>query len=467
MAAPQLVGSTNHVAFGAIAVLSLLGLLFRVLSESLHTTHFLRPAMLWSSAQTQVPSQHSQPHLLSRDPSNRTSAKNRTVPVSASGTGVLPCEHWAVVSLPGPSLPPPPPWPHWCLLALLDSPPASPPPPRTRVLDPSWHHSCPLALCKLLPWEREARRSLGYLVAIQLGAKTVLDLEVASWLDEALPPEQLEQGLVEVIYPSANVWNPYLHMTDSFTAPPGFPTGQEQDQAVLTSNMEQIPRTLVSIVQPLGGDPGLQTYPLLALALKTLVPCWGGALYTTSSLWSLLLPGSLPSLQARVWRGYMAQPILWLLGRHVALARPWAQWEETEEEENGFGENSEALETLQGLELQCSETGACLLEVWAAMAQAGLLQSSDIALAVAWLKDLSDLGHMLPALPQRRGKDFAYLIQGGRTSSMAKLQRQLNVTATADVLTLSFLDQSGHLYYPNSTHLGGRNALLRYALSLE
>ena len=452
MAAPQLVSSTNHVAFGAIAVLSVLGLLFRVLSESLHTTHFLRPAMLWSSGLTQVPSQHTQPHLLSRDPSNRTSAKDRTGPVSANETGVQSCEHWAVVSLPGPSLPPPPPWPHWCLLALLDSSPASPPPPRTRVLDPSWHHSCPMALCKLLPWEGEARRSLGYLAAIQMGAKTVLDLEAASWLDEALAPEQLDQGLVEVIYPSAGVWNPYLHMTDSFTAPPGFPHGQDQDQAVLTSNMEQIPRALVSIVQPLGGDPGLRTYPLLALALKTLVPCWGGALYTSSSLWSLLLPGSLPSLQARVWRGYMAQPVLWLLGRHVALARPWAQRaeREEEEEEDGFGENGEALETLQGLELQCSETAACMLEVWAAMEQVGLLQSSDMALAVAWLNDLKDLGHRLPALPHRRGKDFAYLIQGGRTSSMVKLQRQLNVTARAIVLTLTFLEASGHLYYAHS-----------------
>ena len=164
---------------------------------------------------------------------------------------------------------------------------------------------------------------------------------------------------------------------------------------------------------------------------------------------------------------YMAQPILWLLGRHLVLAMSWAQREEREEEEDEFGENSEALETLQGLELQCSETAARLLEVWGAMERAGLLQSSNLALAVAWLKDLKDLGHRLPALPQRRGKDFAYLILGGRTSSMAKLQRQLNITAAADMLTLTFLDQSGHLYYPNSTHLGGRNALLRYALSLE
>ena len=36
-----------------------------------------------------------------------------------------------------------------------------------------------------------------------------------------------------------------------------------------------------------------------------------------------------------------------------------------------------------------------------------------------------------------------------------------------DVFTLTFLEPSGDLYYPNSTHLGGRNALLRYALSLE
>ena len=100
---------------------------------------------------------------------------------------------------------------------------------------------------------------------------------------------------------------------------------------MLTSNMEQIPRTLVSIVQPLGGDPGLQTYPLLALALKTLVPCWGGALYTTSSLWSLLLPGSLPSLQARVWRATWPSQ-----SRHLVLAISWAQREEREEEEDFF-----------------------------------------------------------------------------------------------------------------------------------
>ena len=80
------------------------------------------------------------------------------------------------------------------------------------------------------------------------------------------------------------MWNPYVHMTETNRKPPGFPPSYDAwNQQVLTSHMEELGRERVGMVQPLGPDPSLRTFPLLALALKTAAPMWGCLLYTSDA----------------------------------------------------------------------------------------------------------------------------------------------------------------------------------------
>ena len=50
---------------------------------------------------------------------------------------------------------------------------------------------------------------------------------------------------------------------------------------------------------------------------------------------------------------------------------------------------------------------------------------------------------------------------------MSPLLSKIGADPLMDVYTLSFRDRTGDLYHPNSTYMGGRNALLRLALSRE
>ena len=260
-------------------------------------------------------------------------------------------------------------------------------------------------------------------------------------------------------------------MTDIAKKPPGFPPSYDAwNQQVLTSHMEELGRERVGMVQPLGPDPSLRTFPLLAVALKTAAPMWGGALYKREAFLTLLLPTSLTSMKARLWRGFIGQRILWLMGRHLAFARPWALLEEnqSEEKEDEWNvEETSALEALLQVNLECEAAGDCLMELWVEMNKGGILTSEDLHLVPAWLKDLKTTGYTMTPITDRSQQQFAYLVQGGKAGSMAGLQKKLGIGTNMDVYTLTFLEPSGDLYYPNSTHLGGRNALLRYALSME
>ena len=260
-------------------------------------------------------------------------------------------------------------------------------------------------------------------------------------------------------------------MTDINKKPPGFPPSYDAwNQQVLTSHMEELGRERVGMVQPLGPDPSLRTFPLLALALKTAAPMWGGALYKREAFLALLLPSSLTAKQARLWRGFIGQRVLWLMGKHLAFARPWALLEENLLEENedewSDGQTS-ALETLLQKNLECEAAGDCLMELWVEMKKCGIFTSGDLLLVPAWLEDLKAIGYTMTPITDRSQKQFAYLVQGGKAASMTGLQKKLGMEVNMDVYTLTFLEPSGDLYYPNSTHLGGRNALLRYALSME
>ena len=267
------------------------------------------------------------------------------------------------------------------------------------------------------------------------------------------------------------MWNPYVHMTETNRKPPGFPPSYDAlNQQVLTSHMEELGRERVGMVQPLGPDPSLRTFPLLALALKTAAPMWGGALYKKETFLTLLLPPSLTTMQARLWRGFIGQRILWLMGKHLAFGRPWALLEENQVEEHEDGWNVEqtsALESLLKMDLECEAAGDCLLELWVAMKKCGLFSSEDLLFVQAWLEDLKAIGYIMAPILSRGKKQFAYLVQGGKATSMTSLLKKLGRETNMDVFTLTFLEPSGDLYYPNSTHLGGRNALLRYALSME
>ena len=174
-------GSKSEVLFVGIVVLSGAGL------------------VLWGfSLEGGQPTIHP-PQLAQFHPS-RTPSYITEVQLPDEDNTELPCTKWAIVSLSGPPIPPPPPWPHWCLLVLIDSTmPASPPLKRVTILDSSWHDSnCTFQLCRTIPWHGENKRTLGYLFAIQLGATMILDLEPGSFLEVGSGPEKLDEGRVEV-----------------------------------------------------------------------------------------------------------------------------------------------------------------------------------------------------------------------------------------------------------------------------
>ena len=90
-----------------------------------------------------------------------------------------------------------------------------------------------------------------------------------------------------------------------------------------------------------------------------------------------------------------------------------------------------------------------------------LLTELDVVLLDIWLHDLQSLGYTFPPLLQR--KPYVYLIQGASRHQIPNLEE----TANSDLFFLTFHQQNGDIFLPNSTFNEGRNALLRHALAME
>ncbi|XP_068754633.1 uncharacterized protein [Montipora capricornis] len=276
-----------------------------------------------------------------------------------------------------------------------------------------------------LPYKIYGRKTMGYLYAIQHGAKTIYETD-----DDNSPTSgdiafhQEEKGEFYVYKTDSVVVNPYEHFGQSTIWPRGYPLDFIADppshKFVKCSDVE------TAIQQgTVNGDPDVDAIfrltrkdkdvnlnvefdanaPPVVLPRNTLVPFNAqNTLFQYKAMWGLLLPVTVTFRVTDIWRGYLAQRLMWDLGLQMSYFPPNAvQFRNAHnylsdfmEEHKLYHDATRLVNFLVKWKPKKDDFFSRVLELSKEMAERGFYEMHDAALTQAWLEDLISVGYEVP-----------------------------------------------------------------------
>lgn len=277
--------------------------------------------------------------------------------------------------------------------------------------------------------ESYSRKNIGYLYAIQHGARYIYDI------DDAIRPKggpayfHLTANMSGLIYDNLehDDVNPYGHFGQPFVWPRGYSL---QDAARPVNNTYKLTTFATPAIQQalvdgdtdvdaifglLHGDPKRTTVnitfdrraPPMVLPRGVFAPLNShNTLFAYSALWALYLPSSVTSRVSDIWRGYWAQTLLWLLGQRIAFLPPNAvRSRHGHRYIDDFHDESELHQKTTSLirflkKWKCRDRSffSCVSRLGHDMAAADFWRTSDAAAIDAWLLDLRSFGYEEPSM---------------------------------------------------------------------
>jgi len=293
----------------------------------------------------------------------------------------------------------------------------------------------PYKTVKYLPYNSYTRKNIGYLYAIEHGAKVILDTdddnEPFGETIRVLPAEAKLKALVRPdathSRPLSNVVNPYSYFGRPDVWPRGYPL-----QAVNVSEMQAV-RTIKGIAAPYiqqglaDLDPDVDAIFRLTrpdalpnvefdadqdpvvIAPGTLCPFNSqNTVFHYNAFWGLPLPTTVNFRLTDIWRGYWAQRILWDIGGALSFLPPTVKQirnahnylDDFEDEIPMYLTTNTFIDIL--LNYEKPSTGDTLFKRILTLAnrieEARLWKKHDVVVLEAWLQDLRDIGYQIPSL---------------------------------------------------------------------
>ncbi|KAL0921979.1 hypothetical protein M5K25_005935 [Dendrobium thyrsiflorum] len=286
-----------------------------------------------------------------------------------------------------------------------------------------------------LPYDSHVRKSIGYLFAIQHGARLIYDTDDrADVLDGDLGRRfdlQLSAGseiLLQYSHhdPNRTVVNPYIHFGQHSVWPRGLPLdcvskidreefytevygGHQFIQQGLSDGLPDVDAVFYFTRK----SSGLEAFdlrfdadaPKVALPQGTMVPVNSfNTLFHSQAFWAMMLPASVSSMASDVLRGYWAQRILWEIGGHVAVYPPTihrldnAQAYPFAEEKDLHVNVGRLIDFLLSWRSNKHTLFERILHLSYAMAEEGFWSELDMRFTAAWLQDLLAVGYQQPRL---------------------------------------------------------------------
>ena len=281
----------------------------------------------------------------------------------------------------------------------------------------------------LIPLNSYARKSIGYLYAIQRGARVIYDTD---------PDNGALGGRIRLFQDGApfarltgSIANPYAHFGRSEFWPRGYPLSEinasrtptylgcpcdaprlahgrvppvQQGLVALDADVDAILR--LTQTQHVGNMHFLSDRVPVALARGT-YSCTNSqnTIWLERAFFSLLLPIT-PSIRVTdIWRGYVSQRLVHDVGDETLFLPPTAEqvrmphsyYSDFLLELDLYTRVPELLNVLTAYDTTTPLPGR-FVELVQRLADAKLVGGADVALAEAWIADLADLGYAFPAL---------------------------------------------------------------------
>ncbi|XP_061954615.1 probable glycosyltransferase STELLO1 [Populus nigra] len=288
-----------------------------------------------------------------------------------------------------------------------------------------------------VPYDSYLRKSVGYLFAIQHGAKKIFDADdrgevIDGDLGKHFDVELIGEGarqetILQYSHENENrsVVNPYVHFGQRTVWPRGLPLenvgelGHEEFYTEVYGGKQFIQQGIsnglpdVDSVFYYTRKTGLEAFdirfderaPKVALPQGVMVPVNSfNTIYHSSAFWGLMLPVSVSNMASDVLRGYWGQRLLWEIGGYVVVYPPTVHRYDTvggypfSEEKDlhvNVGRLVKFLVAWRSSEHRLFEK---ILELSFAMAEEGFWSEQDVKFTAAWLQDLLAVGYRQPRL---------------------------------------------------------------------
>ncbi|KAG5080590.1 hypothetical protein AAZX31_02G173500 [Glycine max] len=288
-----------------------------------------------------------------------------------------------------------------------------------------------------LPYDSFVRKSVGYLFAIQHGAKKIFDADdrgevIDDDLGKHFDVELVGEGARQEVLlqyshdnPNRTVVNPYVHFGQRSVWPRGLPLekvgeiGHEEFYTQVFGGMQFIQQGIsnglpdVDSVFYFTRKSVLETFdirfdehaPKVALPQGMMVPVNSfNTMYHSSAFWALMLPVSVSTMASDVLRGYWGQRLLWEVGGYVVVYPPTVhRYDRIEaypfsEEKDLHVNVGRLINYLISWRSDKHRLFEKILDLSFAMAEEGFWTEKDVKLTAAWLQDLLAVGYQQPRL---------------------------------------------------------------------
>ncbi|CAK7342580.1 unnamed protein product [Dovyalis caffra] len=288
-----------------------------------------------------------------------------------------------------------------------------------------------------VPYDSYLRKSVGYLFAIQHGAKKIFDADdrgevidgdLGKHFDVELMGEGARQEtILQYSHENENrsVVNPYVHFGQRTVWPRGLPLenvgeiGHEEFYTEVFGGKQFIQQGLSNGLPDVDSvfyhtrKTGLEAFdirfderaPKVALPQGVMMPVNSfNTIYHSSAFWGLMLPVSVSTMASDVLRGYWGQRLLWEIGGHVVVYPPTVHRYDTvggypfSEEKDLHVNVGRLIKFLVAWRSSKHRLFEKVLELSFAMAEEGFWTEQDVKFTAAWLQDLLAVGYQQPRL---------------------------------------------------------------------
>ncbi|XP_022152025.1 probable glycosyltransferase STELLO2 [Momordica charantia] len=290
---------------------------------------------------------------------------------------------------------------------------------------------------EFLPYDSYVRKTVGYLFAIQHGAKKIFDVDdrgdvIDGDLGKHFDVELVGEGARQEIIlqyshenPNRTVVNPYIHFGQRSVWPRGLPLenvgeiAHEEFYTEIFGGKQFIQQGIsnglpdVDSVFYFTRKSGLEAFdirfderaPKVALPQGMMVPINSfNTLYHTSAFWALMLPVSISTMASDILRGYWGQRLLWEIGGYIVVYPPTVHRHDKVEaypfsEERDLHVNvGRLVKFLNSWRSSKHRLFEKILELSFVMAEEGFWTEKDVKFTAAWLQDLIAVGYQQPRL---------------------------------------------------------------------
>ncbi|BBN05504.1 hypothetical protein MPTK1_3g13670 [Marchantia polymorpha subsp. ruderalis] len=287
---------------------------------------------------------------------------------------------------------------------------------------------------RFLPYNSYIRKNIGYLFAIQHGAKKIYDAdEKASLLHDDLSKvfdlqlsgagSRREAVLQYRYFDNRKIVNPFIHFGQRSVWPRGLPLESVSEispeiwYAEVNGGRQYIQQSLANGLpdvdsifyytrksQAVAFDIQFDSFaPPVTLPQGYMAPVNAlNTLFHPSAFWALLLPVSVGSKTADIVRGYWGQRLLWEVGGMLGVYPPTIRRKDTlepilfEQEKDLHAKVDKLVSFLLRWRSNKSTLFEKILHLSHSMTEEGMWTIQDLHLTTAWVQDLVSVGYNEP-----------------------------------------------------------------------